>query len=294
MRILTTLILLLILTVTFGQLTDEHVRINWKIKKKEIIAYRTIMSEIEETKFQGTNYMNSLMDSLGLKELSNLFDFAELTKQLKKESENYETISTLQNSADLIYVRMVRKLKDGTISTSTGFIDGITKGIQFRGYLSKKGDIYSYYLKSQQKNILALLFQLPSTKVKVGDSWSVDSQWFTADQSFKCEKAERVNQVTLEKLIIEKRDTIALISYNLRELMEGETQIPWSKEVKKSRMTMTYKGVSEFNITQGRWEKFAVIMDLETTGLQNIKQKILYSLTPYKLDKGDIEILETD
>jgi hypothetical protein len=285
MKINTRLVLLLTLSskVVFGQLIN-----------KEIIAYKTTIRELEETKFQSNNYMKSLLDSLGIKDASKQIDLDEIAKALKKESESFELISTLQNVNDLIYVRMIRKVKDAANTSQTGVIGDMSKGIQFRGYLSKEGSIYSYYLKNQQKNILAIFFQLPEQKVKVGDSWTIDSQWFSNDQTFKCDKAERVNEVKLKDLKIVKKDTIALISYNIKEFLEGTTQIPWSKENKKATYKMSYTGDCEFNVSQGRWENFGAIMDTEAFGFQNIKQKLLYSLTPYKLDQGDTEILEKD
>jgi len=296
MKINVRLVLFLTLTcnMAFGQLTKEPVLINWKIKNNEIIAYKTTMSELEESKFQSNNYLKSLLDSLGVKDGSNQLDLDQLAKTLKKDSENFESISTLQNVNDLVYVRIVRKAKDAANTTSTGILGDMSKGIQFRGYLSKEGSIYSYYLKNQQKNILAIFFQLPGKKVKVGDSWTVDAQWFSNDHTFKCDKAERISEVKLKDLKVVKKDTIALISYNLKESLEGTTQIPWSKENKKAIYKMTYIGDCEFNISKGRWEKFGAIMDTEASGFQNIKQKLLYSLTPYKLDKEDIEILEKD
>lgn len=217
MKINVRLILFLILTfnMAFGQLTKEPVWINWRISDNEIIAYKTTMSELEESKFQSDDYFKSLLDSLGVKDEANQLDLDELAKALKKQSENFELISTLQNVNDLIYVRIIRKAKDATRTSSTGILGDMTNGIQFRGYLSKEGSIYSYYLKNQQKNILAILFQLPEKKVKVGDSWTVDSQWFSNDQTFKCDKAERISKVTLKDLKIVKKDTIALISYNI-------------------------------------------------------------------------------
>ena len=48
-----------------------------------------------------------------------------------------------------------------------------------------------------KKNLLALFFQLPSKPVKIGEKWSIDLNWISMDQNFKCDSMKKVNEVQL-------------------------------------------------------------------------------------------------
>ena len=55
----------------------------------------------------------------------------------------------------------------------------------------------SFWVKSSQKNLIAIFFQLPAKPVKIGDKWSLDINLIANDQNFECDSAYKINEVTL-------------------------------------------------------------------------------------------------
>ena len=48
-------------------------------------------------------------------------------------------------------------------------------GTMLRGTVNKDGSLHSFWVKGEQKNLISLLFELPTQSVKKGDSWTLNN-----------------------------------------------------------------------------------------------------------------------
>jgi hypothetical protein len=288
----------LISQLLFSQAITKTYRLTWKPEKDEIIAYKMETINLEDPKLDINSGFLSLLDSLSKGDSTNVK--REFLKKMIENSvestKNTDKIATIEKKAQKIYVRILVKdkepLKAKPLNDSVPDLGQLAKGIQFRGYLNENGSIYSFFLQSRQKNLLALYFQLPEYKVKVGDSWALDLQMISMDYQFLCDSADNKNSVTLLKTYQKGSDTIAVLKYQVEEYINGNYKDLWSGQKKPVKMEMKYYGSPEFNISKGRWEVFNMIMTVLSKGYQESSSKQLYKLTETKLTQSDLRILE--
>jgi hypothetical protein len=268
------LIITVILSICFNNLyAQEKYSIKWKIDTGDIIAYQTIMEDIDT---------GIIEEPVLLKEMKELYadsitneepDLNDFYKSMKKDIEDLTTITILKRKKEWIDVQLiVENIDSDTTEDSLGF-SGFMKGVQLRGLLNQNGEIQSFYTKNRQKNLLALFFQLPSHDVAIGDKWSIDMNWLQMDQNFDCDTMSKINEVKLIDIIIEGKDTIAVISYKNYEMVKGNYFSPFSKEPIESFIDSRYDAICEFSINEGKWRNYSGILSIFTSGYQDSSYK---------------------
>jgi len=259
--------------------TNESVFLKWKIRQQETLTYKTVMQEIDTANFKEV--------SLNLGGLAKLFEdttsahknavkrlFSEVNKSLEKN----DLITDLSiNAKGNIDVTMTLRKKDidsskrDTTSRKDaeleGFMRALSTNVMLRGAITTSGQIESFYVKNDQKNLIAMLFELPNKEVKIGDKWSITANLISMDQNFKCDSSYKKNIVTLIDLKKSGSDQIAIIKYDVVEFVVGDFINPMVKKNVKTTMKITYNGVSEFSITEGRWSKYEGIMSITSSGV---------------------------
>ena len=295
--ILITFGLVLLLRSGFSQVTDKVYLLRWKIGNEEIIPYSIEAISLEDSKIDVSEYFSSLLKSQGIKnDTSNIKgQLDELLNSFKEQQKNLKQIATIENKGNLLYARIFVKNDQKPVNnTNQPSFENMIQGIQFRGLLNKNGSIYSYFLQTAQKNLLALYFQLPDKPVKIGDAWPIDLQWLSANYTFHCDSANKINTVTFKDLYTKGSDTIAVLNYYYSETLSGATSMPFSNEIEPSFLHMDYSGLVEFNITKGRWENYILIITNISKGFQNSSSRQLYKLTETTLSKEDKKLLKKD
>lgn len=136
--------------------------------------------------------------------------------------------------------------------------------VALRGSVYENGDIYSFWTKQDQLNLLAIMAQLPSQKVAVGDSWSIQTKLINCDQNIIYKDGHRKNKVTLEKVEVVDGESIAVINYDIVESFSGEFDFdnvafknPFIGDDKYIGFEAKVTGKGYFSVTKGRWKKFA-------------------------------------
>ncbi len=140
--------------------------------------------------------------------------------------------------------------------------------VQLRGEVDDSGAVTSWWLQNNQKNLVALLCELPRNPVKPGDRWSLGVNLVQMGHGFVAEKAERSNLVRLAGVRkAEDGDVVASLEYLLSESVEGEfVRVPGQKG-EPSTMAMNVAGKAEFSVTKGAWRSFVLRMTTKATGL---------------------------
>lgn len=287
MRKILTLTLGLWAIFSYGQ-QSEKVDLKWKIGLNETLSYQTVMAEIDTStiEFNFGGLFEALSDSTNV----NTDKIKKLLKELNKSFKNTDFVTNLTNKGggviDIeLQTRPKEKIDEIRIDTLTDkmaevvkMMQSMNQGVMLRGSVYEKGGIHSFWVKSNQKNLIALLFELPQRPVKVGDSWELEINLIANDQNFVCDSSYKVNKVTLTDLKTENNDTIAVLKYEIAEFVDGTFNSP-SYMGKggpiKTMMKLTYQAIAEFSIDKGRWISYDGIMKIETTGFMtsNVKKK---------------------
>ena len=282
------LLFTIITTTAFGQ-TNQTVDLKWKISEKENLKYLTVMSDFSIDK-ETNDSINSDLESFN-NGLNGSKDFFE---NINKALEDYNFISTLtSNNRGIVDIVMHMKPKEISkeffIDSSTSKVEEfqnliklMSQNVMLRGSVYETGGIHSFWVKSSQKNLIALLFELPSKPVKVGDKWSLDIQFITNDQNFKCDTSFKINEVTLLEIKKDDSSTVAVLNYNIMEYVKGNFNTPsfFEGEIKEKEtmMKFTHKGIAEFSINKGRWIYYDGLMSVETTGIISTNKKTKLTL----------------
>ena len=300
-KLLTVLLAITTLSV-FGQ-KNQFVDLKWKIAKDEKLNYATVMNEISET---------VEVDFRGLfKALIDISEFETETKELFNKINQIfgmqDYVTTLINNGngvvDIVMRKTVpQKQQEEIVEEIHAFVpeeEDISEDemafffqelqsmfqestVMLRGSVYETGDIHSFWVKNDQKNLIALFFELPTKPVKIGDKWSLNVNLIANDQSFECDSAYKINEITLSDIKTVNGETIAVLKYNIAEYVNGIFNAPafFGNEEKQieTMMKLTYKGIAEFSIDKGRWITYDGIMSIDTTGVMIANKKTKFTL----------------
>jgi hypothetical protein len=278
MRISATFIAIILSVTTFGQ-SNTTVFLKWKIQPNEILTYKTVMEEIDTANFQDLSMdFDGLFNLLNDSTNSKTNDAKKFFSEINKSFNNNGLITNLVlNKKGFIDISMSMKEKSDKLSNDKDTADNVNKftelmktvtgNIMLRGAIFDNGSIQSFYVKNDQKNLIAMFFELPNRQIKIGDSWSLDINLVSMDQNFKCDTAFKKNNVTLIDLKKVGNETIAVIKYDILEYVLGDFNNPFAGSNKKTMMKMTYNAIAEFSIEKGRWSSYDGIMSLTASGV---------------------------
>jgi hypothetical protein len=257
---------------SYGQ--SGPVFLKWKIRSGDTVFYKTVMEDIHEKDFNLSFDLDALP---GFFSDSNkkIGDAKRLFTEINNAFKDYDYIANLTaNRKGFINVELRVKKKDTARQENT-LPEAMMMGVGdvvLRGAVTEDGQIQSFYLKNDQKNLLALMFELPGKPVSVGDKWALDINLISMDQNFICDSSYRKNVVSLTELKKSNKGTIALIKYDILEYVTGDFKVPFGKRTEtKTQMKMSFYGIAEFSVEKGRWISFDGILSLEASGVMNSK-----------------------
>ena len=155
---------------------------------------------------------------------------------------------------------------------------------QLQGLINTSGTILSFYLPQRQKNLLALMFELPKGPVKPGDTWDINFMCLELGVGFTEDFADRVNIVRLADVKKNVQlQNIATLEYLLTEKVSGSMTNPMTKQTIPTEMTCNYIGRHDFNIDHGRWENIKGEFRINSTGIMN--SKVFQNLAMMPIDQ---------
>ncbi|MEP6726240.1 MAG: hypothetical protein ABJC98_10510 [Bacteroidota bacterium] len=267
----------ILLIVTASAQNGKTVSLRWKLQPREILNFKTVMLNIDTSKAREF--------SLGPDRLSGLFGntidntneirqfFSTINSSFAKADFNTKLS---ENTNGIIDIEMDKKEEEAPASKKdtdniiTGFPKMMKKlggNVMLRGALNDDGSIQSFYVKNDQKNLIAIFFELPHNDVKVGDIWPLAVNLISMDQNFTCDTSFKKNTCKLVELKKAGNETIAVLRYDLGEYISGDYYSASTGTSKKSTLKMTYNGLAEFSVEKGRWATYNGIMTLRTTGI---------------------------
>ena len=292
MKVLPTFIALLLSISGFCQ-KDSAYNLKWKIRPDNAISYNTYMIEMDTAESQSPSInMDGFSKMFGDSSAKKNMDvMKQILSRIKKGTENdiYLTLLTKNKRGDIDIEMKLKPRTDSVLNKSDSFgVIEIAKlksllsgGVTLRGTITEGGAIESFYVKNDQRNLLALWYELPNKEVKVGESWPLDLHLISMDQNFKCDSSFRINKVTLTDVHKLGDQTIVVLNYDIEEYVEGEFYNPFhGNKTQKTMMKASYIGSSEFSIEKGRWISYNGIMTVGSSGLMTTQSEQKFSLIP--------------
>jgi hypothetical protein len=279
----------------FGQ-EQNKIDLKWKIGEHEKLTYLTSMSDVDadssifQINFRNHDKMFTDSTKEGMAEAISFF------KTLSQTLNKFEYITTLTNKGKgiidiLMTARTNNEDQKADRSPTKNDEEEIIKklylmnyGVMLRGSVYETGGIHSFWIKSDQENLIALLFELPKKPVQVGDTWSLEVNLISNDQNFVCDSSYNENKVTLIDLKNVDGNSVAILKYYIVEYVKGGFITPGYRGNKSDRietvMKFEHQAIGEFSVNKGRWLTYDGLMTLETTGMVTAKKKTKFSLFP--------------
>lgn len=253
---------------------DESIQLQWKLDDDETLVYRTVMEQIEDSAIDFDELLELYgNDSDGAEKAREEFE-----KMLSAAKEATFVTELHTDEDNIIEIEMIAKIDESKTSDESTFHNN---QIVLRGSVTKDGAIHSFWLKSRQKNLIALMFELPRGKISIGDSWSLNVNLIENDQNFICSKSSKRNVVKLATIRKQENDLIAVLKYDIEEYVLGTfsyTMKPGETKEIETSLSFKYQGISEFSTTKGRWISYNGIMTSRTTGFITSSSKQRFAL----------------
>ena len=288
-KLLTIFFALALTTSVWGQ-TAQSVDLNWKIAPDEKLTYKTVMNQVDTSsmQFDFDNFLGIFSDSTIEKDIK----AQNMLKAISKAFQEKSLLTTLSNNRQGIIeivssMQSDEKIEDMKFDSTASAEDQMAKmllalqDVMLRGSVYESGGIHSFWVKSNQKNIISMFFELPEKPVKVGDRWKLEVNLISNDQNFECDSAYKINQVQLTELKRINGERIAVLKYEITEYVDGVFHSPaaFSKGGSiPTTMKLTYFAIAEFSIDKGRWHSYEGIMSYKTKGFMNTNSTQSFSL----------------
>jgi len=286
--------ILIIIVLTYGGLFAEEsdtVLLRWKVPGDEVYGFKTSMERVFDAGtipifesgdlFRDSNLKEKIFEEISSIRFPEKFSLVTLLKPIEKNRLKVEMISVETSDG---------KMSDDSLTKLIKEIDRTFTGlINLKAQITDSGEITSFYLEPRQKNILALFFQLPKRRVRVGDTWSLDVNLLTMGSDFICEESGRINCVKLSSLKHgEKGDTIAVLDYTISEYIRGKS------DAGNIRIATTFIGRGEFLVEEGRWRKFSGIIQGESSIFASVSFRHMYIMAPLKKVPDELANMSED
>ncbi|WP_295715001.1 hypothetical protein [Mucilaginibacter sp.] len=269
--------------------TADHIFLKWKLKPNEVLSYKTVMEEIDTA--NRVNFgVNGMFKSMGI-DSANAGKMQQIFKELNSVMQQTNLVTSLtENRKGIIDIAMVSKpdkskaqdSKVGDLTEMQKLMKQFSAGVMLRGAIYEDGTIESFYTKGEQKNMIAMLFELPGKPIKQGDTYSLTVNLLTADQSFICDSSYHKNRVKVLKIENRGGEHVVTLQYDVAEYIKGDFNSPMGQSPIKTTMAMSFQGLAEFSVEKGKWISYNGLIDFSSTGIMSSQTKKRYALIEEK------------
>jgi len=238
--------LLCMLAVSNSSAQENKVLLRWKIAANKPAAFEYVQETISSN-------MNGRMQ-----------DFMSSLSGPKTKDTNVCLLTLLPNGN--LSVKLVANPISDDTSDQKGFTQmmaGMQRDfgrVNLRGEIDASGAVTSFYMEQSQKNLLAMLCELPKDSVSIGDTWPLHANLVWVKGAFLADTAIRVSTVRLVRLGEESGDLCAELEYSLFENVSGYN----GRRSDKTHMGISFKYTctAEFNVTQGQWNSLEGFLEM--------------------------------
>lgn len=223
----------------------------WSIPSESAITYKTVMKRIDTSQVQGI-----------LKNLPQI-ESADFTSVLKAVDENIIDVEIHQGN-----IEYSDNKSDIPLDILKTLMDSFGR-IQLKGKIDRSGSVKSFWLPQTQKNLISLLFELPSYSVETGDTWSLKNiSLVTLSGPYDVTEANQTNRVTFQEITNVMGTQLAVFKYQVSESVSGEFGL----------LKFEFTGTGRFDMAQNKWFDFNGVMKTENTMMGSMISAQQFSL----------------
>jgi hypothetical protein len=277
-------------SIVYSQ-SNNTVFMRWKLKPNEVISYKAYIKDVSPKGAKKLGFGEMFKGMGGDSTNKEGGAMQQMMDQMQSLSPEYYIASLAEKKKDLIDIELNAKKsqKKPVDSAQAGFallMNAMESAPMLRGAVGEDGSIKSFYLRSDQKNILALFFQLPARPVKIGDEWQIDTQFINMDQSFKCDSSFHKNVVKVTGIENIGSDKVVTLAYDIVEYASGVFSFPFAlpgmgdKKNNNAFSKILYKATARFSVEKGRWLSYEGEIQTTVTGIMESETTQYYALVP--------------
>ncbi len=241
---------LFLFTISSVSLAQETL-FEWEVPSDGVITYKTVMKRIDTSQVRGIMKNFPQIES------------ADFTTVLTAESDNSIDVEIRQgdiefsNSESFVPLDTLKMLMNSLGRT------------QLKGKIDISGSVTSFWLPQTQKNLISLLFELPSAAVEVGDTWSLKNiSLVTLNGPYEVTESQQINTVTFQEIANVEGTQVAIFKYEVSESVFGEF----------GSLKFEFIGTGRFDMKRNKWFDFNGIMKTENSMMGSMTSAQQFSL----------------
>ncbi|MBM9606241.1 hypothetical protein [Desulfopila inferna] len=234
-------------------------------------------------------------------DIEKVFDAGEITEEVKESinslefPENTNMVTIMENTTDK-HIKVTSYFQNWEMPSFGNsqpnenneelkkFTELMNTAPQLEGVIDHKGNITSFYLEQKQKNLIALMHQLPNKPVSVGDSWEINMNCLQMGVGFSADSAKKINKVVLSDIKIDNEgNKIAILDYMLTEQVHGTALNPMKMERSEFKMSCSYIGRHQFDLKKGLWKSINGEMAILSSGV--MESKLQQHISMFQIDE---------
>jgi hypothetical protein len=264
-----------------GGPAPQRVQLRWKVTEERPLAYEFVTREVSTGKRTLRVDLSELKQSkLTAKQRQELFEVHLPTQSA------LAAVLTAKPSGDVAAKVLVTRVTLAKPKRPTkadkqfaSAAERTVGKVQIRATMTDWGFVTTD-LDREQRNLVALMFELPSKPVAVGETWTHSADLVKMGAGWEGE-SETLNRVELVELNQEAEGrTVAIIDFTLAERQEGKLADRRMKKQVPAAMEMTFVGRGEFLVEEGRWRRMAGRMTSRSKGPVQANSEQQFTLTP--------------
>lgn len=223
---------LLFLTVSSGSFAQETL-FEWEVPSDGVITYKTVMKRIDTSQVRGIMKNFPQIES------------ADFTTVLRTGTDNSIDVEIRQGDIELS-----NSNSEIPLDTLKMLMNTLGR-TQLKGKIDKFGSVKSFWLAQTQKNLISLLFQLPSKPVQIGDTWSLNNiSLLTLNGPYEVTESSQINEVTFREVTDADGSRVAVFEYEITESVSGEFGL----------LKFEFIGTGRFDMERNKWFDFNGVM----------------------------------
>ncbi len=209
-----------------------------------------------------------------IKVVDSLSSVSGIQSNVTKWMNSFSYFSILKNERNSIHIQIIGKsIINPNVRHFNQFGDLPKEMVLYKGEVLQSGKLKSTYDIPK----FTVMFELPEEEVSIGDSWPLSLKLKMREENTAMKSEATINMVKFVDVLKKGDDLIAILIYEMKSSK--------SPEYSAFGGAVHFKGQGDFNITQGKWEKFEGYYVTASTGFNVMKQTERIKLTEASLQE---------
>jgi hypothetical protein len=270
----------------------EKVQLRWKVAQDAPLAYEFATQPVTPGKKSTMRFDLSTLKKAGVpvKQRKQIFELQLPTESAMAVVLSGKPSGDVATKVVVTRVALPKKKKTKADKEMAKAVQQMVGKVQIRATMTDWGFVTTD-LGREQRNLVALMLELPNKPVAVGDSWTHSADLLKMGHNWEGER-ESLNRVELVALEKEGETTVAIIDFTIAERQEGGFPNRRTQKEIPASMETSFVGRGEFLVEEGRWRRVAGRMTTRATGIMQADSDQQFTLT--RLDPIPPQVLAAE